>query len=187
MTAAVFIAAMAAAYIHLQAVGWYVWPGYTIYVVAFAVVLAVAVLWALLSKSWRCFAGAGVLTLNLAATHWGWANGDVLVNQAIIDLATAAYFILAGGTRWEWAIGAVYLVSVGTAGAAYFDVIPGLGERPPVFLAFNYADLTSLCGHFASIILGLGAGDWGKRVRTRARVQAPWAPKGGLAMRMVRR
>ncbi len=158
MTAVIFIFALLAARFHLLLLGWYVWPGYTIYVVAFAVVLAFAATMALASRQPRSIVAAVVLILNLAATHWGWAGDDILVNQAIID----------GGTRWEFAIAAIYGVSALAAGAASIDVIPGLGERPPIFLAWNYADITSLCGHAAAIVLGLGAGDWGKRIRRGA-------------------
>lgn len=169
MTGLAFIAALVAAAIHLELEGWFVRDGVTIYVAAFVAVLAFAATAALVSLSGRSIAAAGVLILNFAATHWAWASSDVLVNQAIVDGLTMAYFILAGGTRWEFGVAAIYFVSVLSAGAAHIDLIPGLGERPPVFLAWSYADITSLCGHAASIVVGLGAGDWGKRVRTGAR------------------
>lgn len=169
MTAIIFIIALLAARFHLLLLGWYVWPGYTIYVVAFAVVLAFAVMVALSSRDRRSTAAGVVLIINFAATHWGWASENILVNQAIIDGVTMAYFVFAGGTRWELGIAAIYGLSALAAGAASIDLIPGLGERPPVFLAWSYADITSLCGHAAAITLGLGAGDWGKRVRSGAR------------------
>lgn len=165
MTALVFVLALVAAYVHLQVRGWYVFPDHTIYTVAFWVVLLCAAGWALWSRDRRAIMATGVLIVNLAATYWGWFNGDVLVNQAIIDTLTAAYFIFLGTTRWELAAGVVYLLSVASAALAHLDVIPGLGERPPIFLAFNYADITSLCGHAASIVLGLASGDGGKRIR----------------------
>lgn len=167
MTAISFVIALAAAYVHLQTRGWYVADGLTIYVVAFALVLAVAVVAAVISRRPRNWVAAGVLVANLAATHWGWANGDVLTNQLLIDSATAIFFALWGRERWEWGIAAIYLLSVLTALLAYLNVIPGIGERPPVFLAWNYADATSACGYAASILLGLGSGDGGLRIMDR--------------------
>lgn len=186
MTALVFVAAFALAYLNFATRGWYVWDGVTIYVAAFVATLATASLWALLSRSGRCIAATAVLVLNFGITHWGWVQGDPVIIQAASDLATAAYFIIAGSTRWEWAIGGVMLLSVGSAALTQLGVIPGPGERPPIFLAWSYADITSIAGHAASIILGIGAGDWGRRVRTRA-IRRPGflGSSGSLAMKVL--
>ena len=187
MTALVFVIALVAAYIHWATRGWYVWDGTTIYVAAFVATLTTAAVFAILSRERRALIALGVLIVNFAGSHWGWASSDPLLNQAILDTATAAWFVFLGSTRWEFGIGAVYLLSVLSAVLTQFGWIPSGDERPPIFLAWSFPDITSICGHMASILLGLGAGDWGKRVREGAwKRPAILGASSTLALRLFR-
>jgi len=189
MTAAFFIIAGVMSHWYWQTYGWFLMEGplagMTFYVAWFIAVLALACVWAVKSLDPRCIIAAVVLVLNFAASHWGWLQMDKVLAQVAIDTGCAAFFVLWGRERWEWGIASVYLISALAGAAAHFGFIPGPSERAPVFLALAYADITSLCGHLASIILGLAAGDWGKRVRTGAIKPAPWAAEGSLLMRIA--
>lgn len=153
----------------------YVYGPVTVYVVAFALGLAAATVAALVSMRGRNIAAAGVLILSLIGSHIAWITPTPVLMQAVVWIATAAYFILAGRERWEFAIGAACLAGLACAALTAMGAIPGPMDRPPVYLAFNFADLSSLIGHVASVLLGLGSGDWGKRVRLALRVPVPWA------------
>jgi len=142
----------------------------TVYVIAFALGLAAASVAAILSMRKRNLAAAGVLVLSLAGSNFAWSTPDPIIWQAVVWIATAAYFVLAGRERWEWGIGAACLLGLACAALTAMGVIPGPTDRPPVYLAWNFADLSSLIGHIASVLLGIGSGDWGRRVRTRALV-----------------
>lgn len=183
--------------------GWY-WTGVwhtsvvsgelTVYVLAFVAGLAMASMAALVAWTRPLIIAAVVLIAHFAAAHYAWQAPDPKGNGAVqfiliaaIDLVAAAYFILAGRERWEWAIGAVFLCGVGIAALTALGAIPSHLERPPVFLAFSFPDLSSLVGHVASILLGAGSGDWGKllRITDRLRVPVPWAREGALMRRVL--
>jgi len=140
----------------------------TVYVAAFAIGLAAASVAALISWKDRNIAAASVLIASLAWSHLAWTTPDPVLGQAIVWIATAAYFVLAGRERWELAIGAACLLGLACAALTAAGAIPPPSNRPGVFLAWNFADLSSLIGHACSVLLGLGSGDWGRRVRSAA-------------------
>jgi len=140
----------------------------TVYVLAFALGLAAAAVAALLSRQRRNLAAAGVLVLSLLGSHAAWTTADPVLAQAVVWIATASYFVLAGRERWELAIGAACLSGLAVAVLTATGAIPAPADRPGAFLAWNFADLSSLVGHACSVLLGLGSGDWGRRVRSAA-------------------
>lgn len=146
----------------------------TVYVAIFIIGLATATVASLIAWTPRLVAAAGVLIIHFAATHYSWQLSDPVLAIAVADVVAAAYFILLGQSRWEWAIGLLFLAGVGNAALTALGAIPGPFERPPVYLAWNFADLSSLVGNLASAILGLGAGDWGKRIRDGLRSRPAW-------------
>ena len=158
----------------------------TVYVLAFGLGLLTASAFALLSRKPRNIIGAGVLILNFLGSHFSWANPDPIVNQMVLDTITAMWFVFTGVERWQFGIAGIYALSVLVGLLTLMGVVPGYLERPPVFLAFSYPDLASLCGHVASITLGLASGDWGKRVRTVASSRPFFASESGLAMKVLR-
>jgi len=176
--------------------GWY-WTGVwhtsvvsgelTVYVLAFVAGLAMASMAALVAWTRPPIIAAVVLIAHFAAAHYAWQASNPIILIAIADVLAAAYFILAGRERWEWAIGAVFLCGVGIAALTALGGIPSHLERPPVFLAFSFPDLSSLVGHIASILLGLGAGDWGKRARTGAQKHPTWLGASPNLMMFLRR
>lgn len=143
----------------------------TVYVVAFALGLAAATVAALVSMRGRNMLGAFVLLVSLIGSHIAWITPNPVLMQAVVWIATAAYFVLLGRERWEFAIGAACLAGIACAALTAMGVIPGPMDRSPVYLAWNFADLSSLVGHIASVLLGLGSGDWGPRVRIALRVR----------------
>ena len=151
----------------------------TVYVIAFAAGLAAASVAALLSRARRNIIAASVLVLSLAGSHLAWVTGEPVFAQAVVWTATAAYFALAGRERGELVIALACLAGLACAGATALGIIPGPDARAPVYLAWNFADLSSLIGHIASIMLGVGSGDWGRRardgVRRPARMHLPAA------------
>jgi len=157
------------------------WDGYlfgiTFYVAVFVAGLVTASIFAALSKDRRCIYGVGVLWLNFIGSHVAWSVGDPnLYIAGVLDVLTAAYFVLYGEKRWEWTIGGLYLVSVVLGFLSFVGVVPGADERVATgFIAFSYSDLASIIGHLASAVLGLGAGDSGLRLRAKARVPVRWA------------
>jgi hypothetical protein len=147
----------------------YVFGPVTVYVIAFAAGLAAATVAALLSRARRNIIAAGVLVLSLAGSHLAWVTSEPVFAQAIVWTATAAYFALAGRERWELVTALACLAGLACAGATALGIIPDPSARPPVYLAWNFADLSSLIGHISSIMLGVGSGDWGRRARDGAR------------------
>lgn len=137
----------------------------TVYILAFALGLITASTFALISRKLRNIIGAGFLILNFFGSHLSWVSSDPIANQMVLDTIPAIWFVFTGVERWQFGIAAIYAVSVLVGLLTIIGVVPGYLERPPVFLAWSYPDLASLCGHLASITLGLASGDWGRRVR----------------------
>lgn len=161
MTLAVFLIGLVLAWIYWTLWGYFVFDGVTIYVCLFVATLATAATHGLTSFNWRLMIAAGLLVADFAGSHFSWMVASPLAS-ASFDLAIAAWFVLAGTSRWEFFIGLAFLFS-GLSGV----FAPLFPPRPQgVFLAWSYPDFTSLCGHAANIILGLGAGDGGRLLRT---------------------
>lgn len=165
MTALVFVAALALAYLHYVTRGVFVADGYTIYVAAFVLVLATACFAAFVSDDRRARYAAVALILNFAGSHYAWQSPDPILAAGVLDLATAAFLILSGVTRWELTIGGIYLVSLLVGGLTIVGVVPDAAARGAVFIDVSHPDALALLGHGASITLGLGAGDAGRVVR----------------------
>ncbi len=163
----------------LPANGPYVIGNLSVYDTIFVAGLASCSIAALVSGSIRSLLGASVLIGNFIVSHFVWTDSDPILTAAILDIATAAYFILCGQARWELMIGGLYLVSVLAAAGTWLDVIPDQYERAPGIVAWSFPDIAVWLSHLANVILGAGAGDWGKRVR--ARVLSP-VPRGRAAM-----
>lgn len=158
----------------------------TVYVLAFILGLTTAAYFAIRSKQARNIIGAAVLGLNLLGSHLSWVALDPLANQMVLDTLTAMWFVFTGVERWQFGIAGVYALSVLFGLLTLVGVVPGYLERPPVFLAFSYPDLAALCGHVASITLGLASGDWGRRVRAVASSRPAFAGGSSLAMKVLR-
>ena len=171
MTALVFLAALIAAYLHwsLAEVGWLLWGDVTIYVAAFTATLAAACVAAVVSGDRRCLVGALVLIVNYVGSHYAWTTSDPILAGACNDLVTAGVFILLGVSRWELVAGGIFLTSVAAAGLTALGWVPSHLERDPVFIAWSYPDIVALLGHGANIVLGLGAGDAGRRIASALR------------------
>lgn len=158
------------------------WDGYLLgasfYVLAFLASLLTASIFAARSKDRRCVYGVGVLWLAFIGSHVALEAGDPnLVAAGIIAAAAAAWFILYGVTRWEWTVGALFLASGVVALLGELGAIPTADERiASGFIVFSHPDIAAIIGHIANAVLGLGAGDTGRRVRTRLRVPVPWVP-----------
>jgi hypothetical protein len=156
------------------------WDGYlfgiTFYVAVFFLGLASATIFAALSRDRRCILAAVVLWLNFIGSHIAWAIGDPnLYAMGVMDVLTLAYFAWFGRERWELVIGFLYFASLSLGFLSFIGVIPGAEDRiASGFIVFSYPDLSSLLGHVANAVLGLAAGDWGLRIRTRARVPVRW-------------
>jgi len=171
MTLAVIIAALiwGGFYVSDHATS-YVSGPLTVYVIIFVAGLAAASVAAVISRARPNIMAALVLIAAYGGAHFAWSTTNPVLWNAVVWIATAAYFILVGRERWEWGIGAACLLGLAFAALTAMGVIPGPMDRPPVYLAWNFADLSSLIGHVASVLLGLGSGDWGRRVRTTALV-----------------
>ena len=169
MTAVVFVLALTLAYLHwnLAEVGWLIaGTNITIYVAAFVATLAAAVTAALVSRYPRCLMAAAVLVLNFAGSHFAWQTDNPLIWGGVNDLVSAAWFVLAGDSRWEFGIGGLLLLSVLASVLATVGLIPDhLTRDNSWFIAWSYPDIVALLGHGANILLGLGAGDGGRMVR----------------------
>lgn len=156
------------------------WDGYlfgiTFYVAVFAAGLISASAFAALSRDPRCLRAAAVLWLNFIGSHIAWGVGDPnLYIMGTLDVLTLAYFALFGVTRWEWATGFLFFASMSLGFLSFVGVVPGAEDRVASgFIAFSYPDLASILGNVASAVLGLAGGDWGVRIRTRARVPVRW-------------
>lgn len=146
------------------------WPEVTIYHLAFGVVLFVALCWS--ARRPRTLVAGLLLVANYAWGLWGWHAADPVLSQAMLDLVTAAIIVSYAAERWELGIALAYVASVLVGGATWLGLIPGPGERPLVFLAFSHADIVNLAGYAASLLLGLGSGDSGKRVTSWFGAQA---------------
>lgn len=121
----------------------------------------------------RCISGVGILWLNFIASHVLWNVGDEhYVGAQVLDFLTAAYFVLIGQTRWEWTVGGIFIASV-FAGA--FGMMGWLPNDTGGFISLTFPMIAGLLGNFASAVLGLGAGDSGKRIRVAFRMPVPWA------------
>jgi hypothetical protein len=139
--------------------------GITFYVAVFVAGLFAASIFAARSRDRRCILGVIVLWLNFIGSHVAWSVGDPnLYAAGVLDVLTAAYFVLYGQTRWEWTIGGLYLVSVVLGFLSFVGVVPGADERVAAgFIAFSYPDIAAILGEIAVAVLGLGAG--GQRVK----------------------
>lgn len=155
------------------------WDGYlfglSFYVLTFLAGMLTASAFASLSRDKRCIYGIGVLWLNfLAMTLVG--EDPHLVVTGGIHIATAAWFIRYGVTRWEWTVGGLFLVMVLVALLGAAGGVPDAEERVASgFIVFSVPDLTTLLAEIAMSVLGFAAGDAGKGFRVRLRVPVPWA------------
>lgn len=155
------------------------WDGYlfglSFYVLTFLAGMLTASAFAVLSRDRRCIYGIAVLWLNfLAMTLVG--EDPHLVVTGGIHILTAAYFVRYGVTRWEWTVGGLFLAMVLVALLGAAGGVPDAEERVASgFIAFSVPDIITALGEIAIAVLGLGAGDSGKRVRTRVLVRVPWA------------
>lgn len=185
MTALVFLVSLTLAYLLYQAGQIFIVDGVTIYVAAFLATLSTAVFYALRSMLPRLMVAALVLIGNFAGSHYAWQTDDPIMFSAMLDVVTAAYFVLVGITRWELAIGGLYLLSVGAAVLAQFGVMHDHTTRPGVFIALSYPDVAALIGHAANITLGVGSGDSGRLARIALQVRPVVARhrRGTLARR----
>ena len=169
MTALTFLIVLIAAGVHFATRGYFVFPGLTIYVMAYVATLTTACVASLVSRDLRCILGAVVLVGYFFAHHAAWASPDPVLWLSIASLAVAAYFLIFGYSRWEFIVGLLFAVSPQLGGLTYFGLIPNSAARPDVYIAWSYPDIISILGHMASITLGLGAGDAGLRVRDHFR------------------
>jgi hypothetical protein len=161
------------------------WDGYlfgmSFYVLTALSGLLCASVFAALSRDRRCIAGVGVLWLNFIASHVLWNAGDNhYVGAQVLDFLTAAYFVIVGTTRWEWTVGGIYIASVGAGFAGMMGWLPPLTGG---FISLTFPYLSAFLGELASAILGLGAGDSGRRVRLAFRARPRWVPERGMALR----
>ena len=169
---------------------WTAWDGYlfglSLYVLTFLAGLLTASTFALrtelISNSYkfrdnRAVLGILVLWLNFIGSHIASNIGDPnLWIAGTLDVLTAAYFVLYGITRWEWVIGGIYCVSALLGLLSFVGIVPGSEERiASGFIVFSYPDLANAAGMIAVAVLGLGAGDTGRRVRLTLRAPVPWA------------
>jgi hypothetical protein len=180
MTFLVILVSAAIGSVWLNAEGPFIAGSLTVFVAIFVAGLAAASIAAIASGQRRSVLGACVLIANFAGSHWAWADSDPILTSACVDLATALYFVVAGRERWELCVGALCLLSFTAAVlTGFFDIIPDHTERPPGLIVWAFPDISSLCGHLSSVILGAGSGDWGRRVRTKTAAALPWATRTG--------
>lgn len=150
--------------------------------------LASAVIAAIVSGSRPNLIAGTVLIANFILSRLVWRDSDPVATAALLDIATAAYFAYFGTTRWETAIGALFLLSAGAALLTFLGIVPSHLERPAgALIAFSHPDLATNLGHLANVILGAGSGDWGKllRITDRLRVRVPWAREEALMRRVL--
>lgn len=186
MTAAAILLSVIASAIYASKTGTtYLGFGMTVYVACFIAGLATASIFAVISGNRRSILGAIVLVANFGLSHYAWTTGDPVIVGAVIDLATACWFILAGQSRWELTIGAMLLLSVIVGALTALGMIPDSEQRGSDFIALAHPDLTSILGHAANIVLGFGAGDAGSRVRTAIRVRPRFALARERLMRLA--
>lgn len=167
------------------------WNGYfgnvSLFVAIFIAGLSTASIAAVSTRSRAPIIAAVVLIANFAGAHWAWTKGDPVITGAILDLLTASCFVLLGRARWEFLIGALYLLSVLAAAlTGWLDVIPDHTERAGGLIAWSYPDIAAILGLACSVLVGAGNGDWGKllRITDRLRVPMPWAREGALLLRI---
>ncbi len=124
----------------------------------------------------RCIRAAAVLWLNFIGSHIAWHVGDPnLYIMGTLDVLTLAYFAVFGRERWELVLGFLFFASMSLGLLSFIGVIPGADDRVASgFIVFSYSDLASILGNVASAVLGLAAGDWGLRVRAKARQTVRW-------------
>lgn len=178
MTAAVILASVLLGDVYASQTGSTAFLGSTVYVWAFMAGLATAALFAFRSGERRVKIGAVVLILNFAGAHAAWASDLPILYSAGLDLAAAAWFVLAGATRWELMLGILFAISAGIGGLTGLDLIPDNTERAGGFIAFSFPDIAAIIGHFANALLGFSAGDSGLRLPNwRAWLLRPrWGP-----------
>lgn len=158
------------------------WDGYlfglSFYVLTALSGMVCASIFAALSMDRRSVLGMGVLWLNFLASHVLWSVGDEhYIGAQVLDFATALYFVLAGQTRWEWTIGGIFLASVAAGFAGMMGWLPPLTGG---FLSLTFPFIAGFCGDLAAAVLGLGAGDSGRRVRIAFRARPRWVPERGM-------
>ena len=163
-------------------------PDVTVYTVAFLVGLVAASAFAIRSKDKANIAAAVVLALNWAGAYAIYRLGDhTFLPCAILDLATAAWFILTGRTYWQWVVGFLFIASFGMGLAAYSQILPD-GSVRPSFISVTYLDLTAIIGHIANASLGLSSGDgWGQRVRRVATARPWWLGRAAILPTLLRK
>lgn len=176
MTALVILATFLAS---MAAYSWTEWDGYlfglSFYVWTFVAGLLTASAFAALSRDSRCILGIGVLWLNFLAMMLV-GEDPALVITGGIHILTAAYFVRYGVTRWEWTVGGLFLVMVLVALFGAVESVPDAEERVASgFIVFSVPDIITALGEIAIAVLGLGAGDSGRRVRTGVQARVPWA------------
>lgn len=155
------------------------WDGYlfglSFYVWTFVAGMLAATAFAALSRDRRCILGIAVLWLNFLAIHFV-GDDPALVVTGGIHILTAAWFVRYGVTRWEWTVGGLFLVMVLVALLGAAGGVPDAKERVASgFIVFSVPDIITALGEIAIAVLGLGAGDSGRRVRVRLLVPVPWA------------
>jgi hypothetical protein len=165
MTGLAFIAVLILAWLHWATLGYFVTDGLTIYVAAFITTLAFAVLAAFRSGASAHIWAAVFLVASFAGNHYAWLTSDPTLVSGLVDLATAAVFILCFTDRGLMAIGGVFLISFTVSLLTALGVVPDFTQRADVYIDWSQPDLTSICGHIANVILGASAGDGGKRIR----------------------
>jgi hypothetical protein len=165
MTLAVFVAVLILGGFHWFSAGYFILGEVPIYPVMFTATLATATVAAIVSHEARTIAAAVVLIASFAAHFWAWETSDPVLTLAAFNVAVAAYFIVFGVHRWEFAIGALYLASFVVGLATVSGLIPNAGQRSDVYVDWSHPDLLAVIGHLANVTLGAGAGDGGKRIR----------------------
>lgn len=176
MTAAVILGTFLASVFLYKDAGWngYLF-GLSFYVWTFVAGLLTASAFAALSRDKRCILGIGVLWLNFLAMMLVGDDPYLLIAGGI-HVFTASYFIRRGVTRWEWTVGGLFLVAAAVALFGALGAVPDAEERVASgFIVFSVPDIITALGEIAIAVLGLGAGDSGRRVRTRVLVRVPWA------------
>lgn len=164
MTLVVILFSAVLAGFWLPANGPYIIGTLNVFDTIFAAGLIAATLAALYSRQTAPLLAAAVLIGNFIGSRFIWVQSDPVIIGAVLDLLTASYFVLLGRARWEFLIGALYLLSVLAAAlTGWLDVIPDHTERPAgLLIAWSYPDIAANIGLACSVLLGAGSGDWGK-------------------------
>ncbi|SNZ21741.1 hypothetical protein [Cohaesibacter gelatinilyticus] len=166
MTALSFVFVVVAGAVWFNHYGPFLMGGVTIYPVLFLITLTTASIYAYRSNSTQSMTAAVALILHFIAHQIVWATFGSYWSLSLLYFFFAYYFLFTSIYRWQVVLGGIYLLCSSAGFFNWLGLVGGHEDRSFQFIDFTYPDVIALLGHAGNVILGMGSGDIGTKVRS---------------------